>query len=160
MKGSGPSDVAKAWRVLVLHGPNLGALGTREPAVYGTTTLADIDAALLAEARELGATVEAHQTNLEGELVTAIEGAHQRFDGILLNPAGYAHTSVAILDALRASKLPTIEVHLSNVHAREPYRHQCLTAGACVGFIAGLGPRSYTLGLRAIIDYLKAAVGI
>jgi 3-dehydroquinate dehydratase-2 len=140
---------------MVLHGPNLNLLGVREPGVYGAATLADIDRSLDARARQRGATVECHQTNIEGELVDHIQSARERAQAIIINPAAYTHTSVAIADALRAVALPAVEVHLSNVHAREPYRHQSFVAPVCVGTIGGFGARGYTLALDAVLDLLE-----
>ena len=144
-------------RVLVLHGPNLNLLGTREPGVYGKTTLGAIDRMLAALARELAVTIEARQSNVEGELVTLIQQARGRADGIVINPAAYTHTSVAIRDAIAAVALPTVEVHLSNVHAREDFRQRSLTAGVCLGVVAGFGAESYALGLRALVTHLRGA---
>ncbi|HWE31359.1 MAG TPA: type II 3-dehydroquinate dehydratase [Polyangia bacterium] len=144
-----------APHVLVLHGPNLNLLGTREPGVYGATTLAEIDRALDEQARARGATVECHQTNIEGELVDRIQSARGRAHAIIINPAAYTHTSVAIADALRAVALPAVEVHLSNVHAREPFRQQSFVAPVCVGTIGGFGARGYTLALDAVLDLLE-----
>jgi 3-dehydroquinate dehydratase-2 len=143
-------------RVLVLHGPNLNLLGSRDPAVYGTVTLAEIDARLRARAAAAGATVDCAQSNLEGELVTLVQGARGRYDAIVINPGGYAHTSVALRDALEACGVPAIEVHLSNVHAREPFRHTSLTAARCVGLISGFGARSYELGLDAALAHVES----
>lgn len=143
-------------RVLVLHGPNLNLLGTREPDVYGRQTLEDIDRELATLASEVGVTVESRQSNDEGELVTWIQQARGSFDGIVINPAAYTHTSVALRDAIAATGLPCVEVHLSNVHAREAFRRESLTAPVCVGAIAGFGSTSYALGLRALMDYLSA----
>jgi 3-dehydroquinate dehydratase-2 len=140
---------------MVLHGPNLNLLGTREPAVYGAATLADIDRLVGERATARGATVECHQSNVEGELVNRIHEARGRAQAIIINPAAYTHTSVAIADALRAVGLPAVEVHLSNVHAREPYRHQSFVAPVCVGTIGGFGARGYTLALDAVLDLLE-----
>lgn len=142
-------------RVLVLHGPNLNLLGTRDPSIYGRDTLADIDAALHDRARAAGAEVSCRQSNLEGELVDAIQSATGRFDGIVINPGGYSHTSVAIRDALDACGVPAVEVHLSNIHAREPFRHTSVTAQKCVGQISGLGKNSYLLGLDAVLAHVE-----
>lgn len=144
-----------APHVMVLHGPNLNLLGTREPGVYGAATLADIDQLIGERARARGATVECHQSNFEGELVSRIQSARGRAQAIIINPAAYTHTSVAIADALRAVALPAVEVHLSNVHAREPYRHQSFVAPVCVGTIGGFGARGYTLALDAVLDLLE-----
>ena len=137
-------------KILLLNGPNLALLGTREPEIYGRTTLADIVEALKAAAREKGIAVDAFQSDVEGELVAAIGRARGVYDGIILNPAAYTHTSVALHDAIKASGVPTVEVHLSNVYAREGYRHESLTAGVCVGQICGFGPAGYVLALEAL----------
>ena len=137
-------------KFLLVNGPNLGMLGTREPTIYGTTTLADIVAAVQKAAEEKGATVDAFQSDVEGELVRAILAARGVYDGIILNPAAYTHTSVALHDAIKACELPVVEVHLSNVYAREGYRHESLTAGVCAGQICGFGPTGYLLALEAL----------
>jgi len=138
-------------RILLLNGPNLGLLGTREPEIYGRTTLADIVAAAKARAAELGAELDALQSDVEGELAAAIVRARGVYDGIVINPAAYTHTSVALHDAIKAAEVPTVEVHLSNVYAREGYRHESITAGACVGQICGFGPKGYLLALEALL---------
>jgi 3-dehydroquinate dehydratase-2 len=143
-----------AHHIAVLHGPNLNLLGAREPAVYGTVTLAEIDRALVERAQRRGATIETFQSNQEGVLVDRIQEAATRAHGILINPAAYTHTSIAIADALRAAGLPAVEVHLSNVHKREPFRRRSYTASACIGTIAGFGARSYYLALDAVLDLL------
>jgi 3-dehydroquinate dehydratase-2 len=140
--------------ILVLHGPNLNLLGQREPGIYGATTLAEIDDRLEARAAARGAALRIVQSNHEGVLIDAIHEAFSQEDGILINPAGYTHTSVALRDAIAAVGLPAVEVHLSNVHAREVFRHTSLTAPVCVGQISGFGWRSYLLGLDALIDYI------
>jgi 3-dehydroquinate dehydratase-2 len=144
------------YRVVVLHGPNLNLLGTREPAVYGTTTLAEIDAELARRARARDAEVRCSQSNHEGELVELIQRAKGWAHAIVINPAGYTHTSVAIRDAIDAVALPAVEVHLSNLHAREPFRHGSLTAAKCIGQICGFGPQSYYLGLDAALGHVEA----
>ena len=147
---------AKKPRIQVLHGPNLNLLGTRDPAVYGTTTLAEIDAELAKRAKARGAEVRCAQSNVEGELVTLIQQAKGWADAIVINPGGYTHTSVAIRDAIEAVALPTVEVHLSNLHAREPFRHGSLTAAKCIGQICGFGAQSYYLGLDAALAHVEA----
>ena len=137
-------------KILLLNGPNLALLGTREPEIYGRTTLADIVAQVVEAAREKGIAVDAFQSDVEGELVAAIGRARGAYDGIILNPAAYTHTSVALHDAIKASGVPTVEVHLSNVYAREGYRHESLTAGVCAGQICGFGPAGYLLALEAL----------
>ena len=144
-------------RVLVLHGPNLNLLGTRDPATYGTTTLAEIDAELARRAKKRDAKVRAEQSNLEGELVTWIQEAKTWAHAIVINPGGYTHTSVAIRDAIEAVGLPTVEVHLSNIHAREPFRHGSITAAKCIGQICGFGANSYYLGLDAALSHVEAS---
>lgn len=142
-------------RVLVVHGPNLNLLGTRDPSVYGRTTLPEIDAELGARARARGAELDAVQSNVEGEIVTILQGASGRYDAVVINPGGYSHTSVAIRDAIEAIGLPVIEVHLSNIHARESFRHTSLTAARCVGQISGFGAQSYYLGLDAALGHVE-----
>ncbi len=137
--------------VVVLHGPNLNLLGDREPEIYGRLTLAEIDRRVAARAAELGMAVRARQSNLEGELVTGVQDARGWAGGIVINPGGYSHTSVAIRDAVAAVRLPTIEVHLSNPAAREEFRRTDLVAGACTGTITGLGWRGYLLALEALL---------
>ena len=144
-------------RILVLHGPNLNALGTREPETYGHDTLDDIDRRLGRLAAELGVEIESQQSNHEGVLIDALHRARGRSDGILLNPAGLTHTSVALRDAVLAAGVPVVEVHLTNPYAREPWRHVSLTAGAALGVVQGFGADSYLLGLRALSAHLAHA---
>lgn len=137
--------------ILFLNGPNLNLLGQREPDVYGRTTLADIEAMVRDRAAKLKVGIEFRQSNIEGELVTWIQQAKGKVDVIVLNAAAYTHTSVALRDAISAVGVPTIEIHLSNVHAREEFRHTSLIAPVCRGVIAGFGANSYVLGLEAAI---------
>jgi len=147
---------AGSVRIQVLHGPNLNLLGTRDPAVYGTTTLAEIDRELTRRARARGAVLRSAQTNLEGKLVDLIQQAKGWASAIVINPGGYTHTSVAIRDALDAVGLPAVEVHLSNLHAREPFRQVSVTAAKCIGQICGFGAQSYYLGLDAALAHVEA----
>ena len=139
-------------KILVVHGPNLNLLGARETDVYGTATLGDIDRALVVLAKELGLEIESFQSNSEGEIVSALQATRGRCQGVLINPAGYTHTSVAIRDAVLASELPVVEVHLSNIYKREEFRHRSLLADVAVGQVSGFGPSSYLLGLRALAE--------
>jgi 3-dehydroquinate dehydratase II len=138
-------------KVLILNGPNLNLLGQREPDIYGRATLADIEAKVRERAAKLKLDVEFRQSNIEGELVNWIQGAKGKFDVIILNAAAYTHTSVALRDAISAIGVPTIEVHISNVHAREEFRHTSLIAPVCRGQIAGFGMNSYILALEAAV---------
>jgi len=137
-------------RVLVIHGPNLNLLGVREPSVYGTTTLADIDRALVARGAESGITVDTMQSNAEGNIIDAIHAARGTYGGIVMNPGAYTHTSVAIRDAVAAVGIPVVEVHLSNIHAREEFRHVSVIAPVCRGQVCGLGWYGYVLALEAL----------
>ena len=143
-------------KILVINGPNLNMLGTREPDKYGTKTLKDIEEFILQEAKKLNVEISFYQSNIEGEIVSKIQEAKGNFDGIVINPAAYTHTSVAIRDALLAAALPAVEIHLSNIHTREDFRKISLTAPACLGQITGFGANSYKLGLIALVDYLKS----
>ena len=144
-----------ALKILVIHGPNLNFLGTRETSIYGRTTLEQINAALKKEASVLKVSLEIVQFNHEGKIVDLIGRAPRSFDGILINPAAYTHTSAAIRNALLAAALPAVEVHLSNIYKREEFRQHSLTALACQGQIAGFGMESYLLGLKGLISSLR-----
>ncbi|MEA2434223.1 MAG: 3-dehydroquinate dehydratase [Actinomycetota bacterium] len=137
-------------KALVIHGPNLNLLGTREPDVYGSLTLADLDDLLRTGAGDLGIEIEIHQTAREGEFIELLHAGIGEVDGAVVNPGAYSHTSRAIADAIRAVPYPVVEVHLSNIHAREPWRRHSVTAEAAAGVIAGLGPGSYLAGLAAL----------
>ena len=150
----------KQLHILVLNGPNLNLLGTREPGHYGAETLADINQKLISLADNLGVELTTLQSNHEGELVEHIQKAGQDgTDAIVINPAAYTHTSVAIRDALLATRIPFVEVHLSNIHKREEFRHRSLLVDAAVGTVAGFGPSSYTMALRGIVEYLQHKQG-
>lgn len=142
-------------KVLVLHGPNLNLLGVREPSVYGRVTLGDINARLQGAAAARGCELRIIQSNHEGALIDAIQAAMAWADGILINPGGLTHTSVALRDAISASGLPAVEAHLSNIYARETFRHHSYVSAVCVGSLAGFGWRSYLLGLAALLDHLE-----
>ena len=139
-------------KILVLHGPNLNLLGAREPEVYGSLSLNEIDGRLVELGKSLGAEVTCRQSNHEGVLIDALHEARDWADGVVFNPGGYTHTSVALRDAIAAIGIPVVEVHLSNVYAREQFRHTSLISGVCKGKITGFGWQSYVLGLRALID--------
>ena len=143
-------------RILVVHGPNLHLLGTRQPSIYGTADLAAINRDLKALAASRGVSLETMQSNHEGAIVEVIGKAMRRFDALLINPAAYTHTSVAIRDAIEAAGIPAVEIHVSNIYAREPFRHQSLIAPVCRGQISGFGPASYLLGLEAVISLLRS----
>lgn len=145
--------------ILVIHGPTLSKLGTREPKIYGTQTLEQINAVIAESGTTLHATITARQSNHEGVIIDwLLEAAAEEFHGVVLNAGGYSHTSVAIRDAITACGLPVVEVHLSQVHAREAFRQTLITASACVGVITGFGTNSYVLGLRALIEYLNTRI--
>ncbi len=143
-------------RVAVLNGPNLNLLGTREPEIYGRATLADIERAVRERARELGAQVDWQQTNDEGRFVELVQGLAGRADGALVNAAAFTHTSLAIRDALLAVRIPFVEVHLSNIFAREPERRRSVLTDAAIGIVAGFGGTGYVLALEALVQHLKS----
>jgi len=143
--------------ILVLNGPNLNLLGVRQPEIYGSLSLADIEAILRRKASQLGVSIEFRQTNHEGILVDWIHQARGVFDGILLNAGGYTHTSVALRDAILATEMQVVEVHLSNIHAREEFRHRSLIAAVCRGQICGFGAQSYVLALEACVSFNTVA---
>jgi len=143
--------------IYVLNGPNLNMLGLREPTVYGRESLADVEKRAQGSAKSLGLAIEFRQSNKEGELVDWIQEAREKAQGIIINPGAYSHTSIAILDALQAAELPAIEVHLSNIFRREPYRQHSYVSQAAKGVICGLGPKGYELALEAMADVLASA---
>lgn len=145
----------KVTRILVIHGPNLNLLGRREPAVYGKVSLEQINNSLKDQAAKSKARVLTRQSNVEGRIVDWIQAAENKFDGILINPAAYTHTSVAIRDALAALDIPVVEVHLSNIYSREEFRHKSLISPVTKGTVMGFGARSYNLALSAILDLIK-----
>ena len=142
--------------VLILHGPNLNLLGQREPEAYGSLDLEEIDKRLIDAGKELGVEVRTQQSNHEGELIDALHNADGWAKGVVFNPGGYTHTSVAIRDAVAAIEIPVIEVHLSNVYAREKFRHRSLLSPVCIGKVVGFGWRSYLYGLQEIVEVTKA----
>jgi 3-dehydroquinate dehydratase-2 len=142
-------------KILVIHGPNLNLLGKREPEIYGSTTIDEIDNLLETEAQSLGTEIEFSQSNSEGEIVDRIQRAMGNIDGIVINPAAYTHTSVAIRDAIASTGVPTVEVHISNIYKREDFRKLSYISGVAVGVISGLGVNSYLLALRGLVTHLK-----
>ncbi len=143
-------------KILLIHGPNLNLLGTREPDVYGNQTMEQINARLQAHAAESGFEIRTFQSNSEGALIDAIQDAGEWANGIVINAGAYTHTSIAIRDAISAVNLPTVEVHLSNVHAREPFRHHSFIAPVCLGTVAGFGWCSYLLGVKGLVAHLES----
>ena len=149
----------RARHIMVLHGPNLNLLGRRQPEIYGHTTLNDIEGMLHHEAEKRHCTITSRQSNLEGQLIDWLHEAGDTADGVLLNPGAYTHYSWALHDAIASIEVPVVEVHLSNIHARESFREQSLTARQAVGIISGFGPDSYLLGLNALLSYLDRKAG-
>ncbi len=141
-------------KILVIHGPNLNLLGKREPEIYGKTTLEEINSLIRKEAKALKVQVESFQSNSEGEIVSKIQDATKKYDGLIINPAAYAHTSVAIRDAISSTGIPTVEVHISNVYRREEFRQKSFISPVVSGVISGFGVYSYILGLRGLVNYL------
>ena len=144
-------------KILLINGANLNMLGIREPEKYGGKSLREIEEAVIQKGNDLGVEVEAWQSNIEGEIVEKIQQALGVYDGILINAGGYTHTSVVIRDAISAVKIPSIEIHMTNIHAREDFRHTSLLSGVCKAIVAGFGENSYILGLEGLIDFLNNA---
>ena len=142
-------------KFLLINGANLNMLGQREPEKYGTTTLADIENSVITKGKELGVEVEAWQSNHEGEIVEKIQSARGKYDGMLINAGGYTHTSVVIRDAIAAVQIPTVEIHMTNIHAREEFRHTSLLSGVCIASVIGFKEQSYTLALEGLIKILN-----
>ena len=144
-----------SMKILLINGANLNMLGTREPDKYGNKTLKDIENIVILKAKELNAQIDPYQSNHEGEIVEKIQSAKGVYDGILINAGGYTHTSVVIRDAISAVNIPTVEVHMTNIHAREEFRHNSLLSGVCIGIVAGFGEQSYLLALEGLTSYLN-----
>jgi 3-dehydroquinate dehydratase-2 len=149
------TEKAERQKILVIHGPNLNMLGMREPEIYGHQALEEINSALKAQAERLGMAVETFQSNHEGEIVDRIQQAHDAFDGIIINPAAYTHTSIAIRDALSLLNIPVVEIHLSNINKRESFRHTSLMADIVAARISGFGPQGYLLALEGLAQLLS-----
>lgn len=142
-------------KILLINGPNLNMLGTREPEKYGSVTLADIESRLQEFSRQHNAELECYQSNHEGELIDKIQQAKTRFDGIIINAGGYTHTSVALRDAIASVDIPTVEVHMTNIHSREEFRHTSLLSGVCIAQVVGFKEKSYEFALLGLVDYLN-----
>lgn len=143
-------------KLLLINGANLNMLGTREPEKYGHTSLKDIENIVISRGEELGADVDVWQSNHEGEIVEKIQQSRGVYDGILINAGGYTHTSVVIRDAIAAVNIPTVEIHMTNIHAREEFRHTSLLTGVCIGIVAGFGVNSYILALEGLVKFLNS----
>lgn len=142
-------------KILIINGVNMNMLGVREPDKYGTMTLKDLEKSLYSYSFELGIDIETFQSNHEGEIVEKIQSAYGNVDGIVINPAAYTHTSVAIRDAIAAVNIPAVEIHMTNIHSREDFRHNSLIAPVCIAQISGFGAQSYKLGLKGLVEFLK-----
>ena len=142
-------------KILLINGANLNMLGSREPEKYGSTTLKDIESGVIQRGNELGVQVDVWQSNHEGEIVDKIQSAKGVYDGILINAGGYTHTSVVIRDAIASVQIPTVEIHMTNIHAREEFRHTSLLSGVCIAQVVGLKELSYNLSLEGLVNYLK-----
>ena len=142
-------------KILLINGANLNMLGSREPEKYGSTTLKDIENSVIKRGAELGAEIDAWQSNHEGDIVDKIQSAKGVYDGILINAGGYTHTSIVIRDALASVQIPTVEIHMTNIHAREEFRHTSLISGVCLAQVVGFKELSYTLALEGLVNYLK-----
>ncbi|MBA3029854.1 MAG: type II 3-dehydroquinate dehydratase [Desulfobacteraceae bacterium] len=147
--------MVKRKNILVIHGPNLNMLGKREPELYGTMTLEDINAGLAKKGKSLGVKVDAFQSNHEGAIIDKIQGAGGVYSGLIINPAAYTHTSVGIRDAILLLKMPVIEIHLSNIYKREPFRHKSMIADVATAQLAGFGPMGYSLALEAVVQMIE-----
>jgi 3-dehydroquinate dehydratase-2 len=146
----------KTLKILIINGPNINFLGIREKSIYGQTTYSEMCSYLRDEANKLDIDIELVQSNIEGELVDYIQGAYGKYDGIIINPAAYTHYSIAILDAIKAVGLPTVEIHISNVHGREEFRRKSVTAPACIGQISGFGIYGYVMAMMGLINHYSA----
>ena len=142
-------------KILLINGANLNMLGSREPKKYGSTTLKDIESAVIQRGNELGVQVDVWQSNHEGDIVDKIQSAKGVYDGILINAGGYTHTSVVIRDAIASVQIPTVEIHMTNIHAREEFRHTSLLSGVCIAQVVGFKELSYTLAIEGLVNYLK-----
>ncbi len=142
-------------KILLINGANLNMLGTREPDKYGVKTLSEIEADIIEKGKELGVEISTYQSNIEGEIVEKIQQARSIYDGILINAGGYTHTSVVIRDAIAAVNIPTIEIHMTNIHSREEFRHTSLLSGVCRGIVAGFGDKSYILALEGLLELIE-----